>query len=95
MYPPSRAKRRGAGVNQFPSSPRHPPRGPVVEAFDPPLYDKSKERVRDSHYFVKDFRPLSLGKLKLDQGRGMLRLKAESMTGDRVIDVHSIRLIRQ
>jgi hypothetical protein len=69
-------------------------RGMVVEAFDPPLYDKSKERVKDSHYFVKDFRPLSLGKLELEPGRGRLRLKAETMPGSRVIDVHSIQLTR-
>jgi hypothetical protein len=66
----------------------------VVEAFDPPLYDKSKERVKDSHYFVKDFRPLSLGKLKLQPGRGRLRLKAESIPGRQVMDVHSIQLTR-
>ncbi|MGB1925881.1 MAG: arylsulfatase, partial [Rubripirellula sp.] len=33
----------------------------ITEAFDPPLYDKSKERVKKSHYFVKDFRPQDLG----------------------------------
>ncbi len=64
----------------------------VVEVFDPPLYDKSKERVKDSHYFVKDFRPLRLGTLHLQQGRGELRLGAVEMTGQKVIDVHSIEL---
>ncbi len=51
--------------------------------------------MKDSHYFVKDFRPLSLGKLKLEQGRGLLRLKADSMPGNQVIDVHSIQLVRE
>lgn len=37
---------------------------PVQQVFDPPLYDKSKERVKESHYFVKDFRPVSLGMLR-------------------------------
>ena len=46
----------------------------VTEAFDPPLWDKSKERVADSHYFVKDFKPLDLGTLHLKQGRGTLTL---------------------
>ncbi len=64
----------------------------VVEVFDPPLYDKSKERVENSHYFVKDFKPLSLGSLRLQEGRGMLRLSAEDMQGPQVIDVHSIEL---
>lgn len=62
----------------------------ITTAFDPPLYDKSKERVEKSHYFVKDFRPLSLGKFHLDSGETTLRLCAEQLVGERAIDVHSI-----
>lgn len=65
----------------------------VVEVFDPPLYDKSKERVADSHYFVKDFKPLSLGTLSLQKGRGTLKLDALDIQGKRVVDVHSLDLI--
>jgi arylsulfatase A-like enzyme len=67
----------------------------IIAVFDPPLYDKSKERVENSHYFVKDFKPLSLGTLPLDQGRGVLRLAAEDLRGAQVIDVHSIQLVRE
>lgn len=66
----------------------------VTEAFDPPLYDKSKERMETSHYFVKDFKPLSLGTLSLEKGRHHLRLTAPAIPGDEAIDVHSIELIR-
>lgn len=66
----------------------------VVETvFDPPLYDKSRERVEKSHYFVKDFRALRLGKIQLKKGRGILRLSAEGIRGRRAVDVHSIDLI--
>ncbi|QDT10317.1 arylsulfatase [Planctomycetes bacterium K23_9] len=65
---------------------------PVTQVFDPPLYDKSKERVKDSHYFVKDFRPLRLGSLRLEQGRQTLRLTAADFQGKQAIDVHSIVL---
>ena len=65
----------------------------VNEVFDPPLYDKSKERVAKSHYFVKDFKPLSLGTLHLSKGKGTLRLKASDMKGQQVIDVHSLDLL--
>ena len=65
----------------------------VNEVFDPPLYDKSKERVAKSHYFVKDFKPLTLGTLHLDKGKGTLRLKASDMKGQQVIDVHSLDLL--
>jgi arylsulfatase A-like enzyme len=64
----------------------------VVDVFDPPLYDKSKERVAKSHYFVKDFKPLRLGTLHLEKGRGTLRLDALDIKGDRVVDVHSLEL---
>jgi arylsulfatase A-like enzyme len=67
----------------------------VTEAFDPPLYDKSKERVANSHYFVKDFKSLHLGSLRLQQGRGLLKLDALDIPGRRVIDVHSIELVRR
>ncbi|MBT4693850.1 MAG: sulfatase-like hydrolase/transferase [Planctomycetaceae bacterium] len=66
----------------------------VNEAFDPPLYDKSKERVEKSHYFVKDFKPLSLGTLQLNKGTGTLRLEAVDIKGQQVIDVHSVDLLR-
>ena len=65
----------------------------VEEAFDPPLYDKSKERVLKSHYFVKDFKPLHLGILDLKEGKGTLRLGTQNMKGQQVIDVHSLDLL--
>ena len=70
----------------------HSVRTRVTEPFDPPLYDKSKERVARSHYFVKDFRPLRLGVLRLDKGRGQLRLGSLDIVGKQVIDVHSLVL---
>ena len=66
----------------------------VTEAFDPPLWDKSKERVAKSHYFVKDFKPLDLGLLTLKAGRDQLTLTAPSLVGDWGIDVYSLVLER-
>lgn len=66
----------------------------VAEVFDPPLYDKSRERVERSHYFVKDFKPLSLGTLTLKKGRATLKLLASEIVGQRVIDVQAVDLIR-
>ncbi|MCP4175238.1 MAG: sulfatase-like hydrolase/transferase [Fuerstiella sp.] len=64
----------------------------VTQVFNPPLYDKSKERVSNSHYFVKDFAPLKLGALMLHKGHGELRLSASDIVGAQVVDVHSIEL---
>ena len=66
----------------------------VSEYYDPPLYDKSKERVKRSHYFVKNFKPLTLGRLPLPAGHGVVRLTAPHIVGNQAIDVHSIELIR-
>ena len=64
----------------------------VTDVFDPPLYDKSRERVANSHYFVKDFIPLKLGTLRLRKGTSELRLSAPDIVGSHAIDVHSIEL---
>jgi len=64
----------------------------VTEVFDPPLYDRSKERVVNSKYFVKDFKPLRLGMIRLSKGRGTLRLGTLDIQGKQVIDVHSLVL---
>lgn len=66
----------------------------VTEVYDPPLFDKSLERMAESHYFVKDFKPLSLGTLSLSKGRTILRLGATEIPGNEAIDVHSIELHR-
>ncbi len=68
----------------------------VTEAFDPQLYDKSKERVEKSHYFVKDFKPLRMDRpIKLPKGRAALRLRALKISGQQAIDVHSLELVRR
>jgi arylsulfatase A-like enzyme len=66
----------------------------IVQSFDPPLYDKSKERVSNSHYFVKDFKPHRIGILSLPSGQGQLKLGSRTKPGKQVIDLHSIDLIR-
>ena len=45
--------------------------------------------------FVKDFKPLRLGTLHLEKGRGTLRLGVLDIKGSRVIDVHSLELNRR
>ncbi len=66
----------------------------VTRAFDPPFYDNSKERTKNSHYIVKDFIPLELGILELKRGVQLLQLSAPEIPGEEAIDVHSIELIR-
>ena len=67
----------------------------VTKAFDPPFYDKSIERMEESHYWVKEFMPLSLGVLSLGSGEQTLKLEAPKIPGAAAIDVHSIRIVRR
>lgn len=66
----------------------------VTDIWDPPLYDKSMERVAESHYFMKDFKPLGMGTISLPKGPAVLRLDAVKMTGPQVIDVYAVQLER-
>jgi hypothetical protein len=65
----------------------------VREAFDPPLVGAEHDRVLRNHEsYVKDFRPLELGTIELDAGRGELTLRALKIPGKRVMDVRLLRL---
>ena len=67
--------------------------GKVTEAHDPPLRGAEHDRVpRDTESYVKDFKPLHLGILTLEQGRGPLTLRALDIPGRRVIDIRSVHL---
>jgi len=67
--------------------------GSVTEAHDPPLVGAEFDRYdRGSESFVKDFRPLRLGRFRLEKGRGELVLRALNVPGRQVMDVRSVRL---
>ena len=65
----------------------------IVEAHDPELRGQENDRVvRKGESYVKQFRPLELGVLELDKGRGRLSLKATAVAGKSVADVSYIWL---
>jgi hypothetical protein len=68
----------------------------VTEAHDPPLTGAEHDRAsRGSESYVKDFKPLRLGRLTLEKGRGPLTLRALEIPGKQVIDVRAIYLTRR
>jgi len=68
----------------------------VAEAHDPPLQGAENDRTpRGGESYVKDFRPLSLGSLRMKKGRGQLTLRATEIPGDQAIDVRSLMLTLQ
>jgi hypothetical protein len=68
-------------------------RAKVDEAFDPPLWDRD-DRVPRTEGYLKEFRQLKLGTLKLDKGRGQLVLRATDIPAGGVMDLRAIELTR-
>jgi hypothetical protein len=67
--------------------------GKVTEAHDPPLVGAEHDRAsRGSESLVKEFRPLRLGTVRLEKGRGELTLRALEVPGKQVMDVRALML---
>lgn len=66
--------------------------GKVSPAWDPPLINDQDRVPRASESIMKEFRPLELGSMHLDAGRGELTLRALQVPGKSVMDVRRVRL---
>jgi len=65
----------------------------VSEANDPPLRGMEHDRVpRKGESYIKDFKPLRLGEIELQPGRGLLTLRALKVPGKQVMDVRLVLL---
>jgi arylsulfatase A-like enzyme len=65
----------------------------ITAAWDPPLYTNQDTLPRPKgESSLKEFRPLLLGKIKLEKGPGKLSLRALEVTGDTVMDVRRVTL---
>ena len=68
-------------------------RAKVVQPNDPPLRGAELDRVpREGESYVKDFKPLPLGPIRLEQGRGDLVLGAIEIPGRQVMELQAIHL---
>jgi arylsulfatase A-like enzyme len=68
----------------------------IDEAHDPPAVGAQYDRVeRAGESYWKDFRPLPLGVIRLDQGRGKLSLRATRIAGKQVAEVRYVSLTRR
>jgi hypothetical protein len=65
--------------------------GKVAAAWDPPL-NIADDRVPRDEAYLKDFRPLQLGVIRLERGRGTLMLRATQIPGVNAIDFRSLTL---
>lgn len=70
----------------------HSVRRTVSTVHDPPLVGHAHDRIPRQESYVKTFRPLDLGPLRLDGGRGPLVLRAPEIPGEEAVDVRWIEL---
>jgi arylsulfatase A-like enzyme len=66
--------------------------GKVAPAWNPPLIDNQDRVPRKGESYLKEFRVLKLGAMRLEQGRGPLTLRALKVAGKTVMDVRLIQL---
>jgi hypothetical protein len=65
----------------------------ITDAHDPPLRGAENDRVsRESESYVKDFKPLTLGRFNLSAARNELTLRALKVAGKQVVDVRALQL---
>ncbi len=65
----------------------------ITEAHDPPLRGAENDRAsRGSESFVKTWKPIDLGTVRLSSGRGDLTLQATDIPGKMVADVRGLRV---
>ena len=72
----------------------HSTRRTVTTVHDPPLVGKARDRIPRQESYVKDFRPLDLGTLRLEGGRDPLVLRAPEIPGRAAVDVRWVELRR-
>ncbi len=71
----------------------HQLRWKITEPFDSPLVGAADDLVeRKGESYVKDFKAISVGQLKMDSGVQTLRLTAERITGSSVAEIRWVEL---
>jgi len=60
--------------------------GTIKEAHNPEQFGAAEDRVIRAESYVKDFKPLNIGTIHLQKGKGNLTLKAVKKTGEMMMD---------
>ncbi len=68
--------------------------GEITEGHDPPLTGMEHDRHPRQESYVKDFRPLKVGVITLQQGVQTLRIKAKKIPGEKVMDLRLLMFHR-
>ena len=68
--------------------------GKITIGHDPPLRGMENDRVPRMESYVKDFKPLHIGKIFLERGKGELALQAKEIPGAMVMDFRLMMLTK-
>ena len=66
----------------------------IAEAHDPPLVGAEQDRSPRTESYVKDFKPLKMGRITLEKGQGTLALKATEIPKSQAMDFRLLMLTR-
>jgi hypothetical protein len=66
----------------------------IAEAHDPPLIGASFDKVTRGESYVKDFKAMKLGRIRLKKAKGILTLRATEVKGKQVADIRYVALTR-
>jgi hypothetical protein len=69
-------------------------RATVAQPHDPPLVGESGDRVKRTESYVKDFKPMKIGRIRLSRSRGKLTLRAVEIPGTEAAEVRYVALTR-
>jgi hypothetical protein len=68
--------------------------GRITTAHDPPLRGHDLERIPRSESYTKQFRPMSLGVLRMEKGVNRLTMRATEIPGKQVMEFRGLTLKR-
>jgi hypothetical protein len=66
----------------------------VRDPHDPPLRGMKEDRSPRNESYVKDFKPMKMGKMKLPAGKGELKLRAKKIPGNQALEFRLFMLRR-
>jgi len=67
--------------------------GKIIEPHDPPLVGEAEDRVdRGTESYMKDFKPLVVGDLRLESGRTTITIKPTNIPGSQAMDIQEVTL---
>jgi len=66
----------------------------ITKPNDPPLVGMKEDRSPRSESYAKDFRPMKMGTITLQKGKGELKLQAKNITGSQAMEFRLLMLQR-